>query len=145
MANIATALKEEIARVARKEIRTELEKLKAASTQHRSEIAALKKRVATLEKVVARLEKGAAARKKAKAATDKPVRVRFNAKALITLRQRLGLSGADMAALLGVSTQTIYNWEAEKSRPRQQQLEAFASFRGIGKREAAAKLRELEG
>jgi DNA-binding transcriptional regulator YiaG len=51
----------------------------------------------------------------------------------------------DMGTLLGVSAQTIYNWEGEKSRPRQQQMVAFASLRGIGKRQATAKLAELAG
>jgi DNA-binding XRE family transcriptional regulator len=51
----------------------------------------------------------------------------------------------DMGTLLRVSAQTIYNWEAEKSRPRQEQLAAIAALRGLGKREAAAKLEELAG
>jgi DNA-binding XRE family transcriptional regulator len=50
-----------------------------------------------------------------------------------------------MGALLGVSAQTIYNWEAEKTRPRQEQLVAFAALRGMGKRQVTAKLQELEG
>jgi hypothetical protein len=37
--NIASVLKEEIARVARKEVRSETENLKKASAQYRSEIA----------------------------------------------------------------------------------------------------------
>ena len=45
-----------------------------------------------------------------------------------------------MAALLGVSTQTVYNWEAEKSRPRQQQMAAIGAIRMMSKREAQAKL-----
>ena len=144
MSNLASALKEEVVRLARKEIRTETESLKKGSVQYRSEIATLKKRMNVLEKIVARLSK-TAAREKAKATPEKPTRIRFSAKGLITLRQRLGLSGADMGALLGVSAQTIYNWEAEKSRPRQQQLDAFASLRGVGKRQAAARLQELAG
>jgi hypothetical protein len=45
MPNIATALKAEIARVARKEIKIETEALKSASSRYRSEIAALKRQV----------------------------------------------------------------------------------------------------
>jgi len=105
----------------------------------------LKKRVAELEKTVSRLSRIAAAARQSKAASDAPARVRFSAKGLIALRRRLGLSAAPMGALLGVSAQTIYNWEAEKTRPRQEQLEAFGSLRGIGKRQVAAKLQELAG
>jgi hypothetical protein len=45
MPNIATILKAEILRLARKEVRSEVEGLKKASTLYRSEIAALKRRV----------------------------------------------------------------------------------------------------
>jgi len=143
MSNLATAFKEEIVRLARKEIRAETEGLKKAAALSRSEIATLKKRVTELEKVVTRLSKIATAVKRSKAASDAPTRVRFSAKGLAALRQRLGLSAPPMGALLGVSAQTIYNWEAEKTRPRQEQLAAFAALRGMGKRQAAAKLIEL--
>jgi DNA-binding XRE family transcriptional regulator len=55
----------------------------------------------------------------------------------------MALSGADMGILLDVSAKTIYNWEAEKSRPRQQHLAAIGAVRGMGKREAAARLKQL--
>ena len=57
MPNIASVLREEIVRLARKEMRSEMEGLKKTSAQFRSEIAALKRRVAALEKQVARLSK----------------------------------------------------------------------------------------
>ena len=57
MPNIASVLKEEIARVARKEVRSETENLKKASAQYRSEIATLKRRVTALEQQVTRLGK----------------------------------------------------------------------------------------
>jgi DNA-binding transcriptional regulator YiaG len=139
--NIAFVLKEEIARVARKELRVETEKLKKASAQYRSEIAVLKRRIASLEQQVGRLGKAT------KVSTPKPpeptTSLRFSAKGLTTQRQKLGLSAADMGLLLGVSAQTVYNWETEKSRPRQQQMAAIAAVRGMGKREAAARLAEL--
>ena len=143
MSNVASVLKDEIVRLARKEIRAEMEGIKKASAQSRSEVSALKKRVASLEKTVSRLSKSAAAGQKTKATPADASRVRFRAKGLIALRRRLGLSATDMGALLGVSAQTVYNWEAEKSRPRQPQLVAFASLRGLGKRQAAAKLEAM--
>jgi DNA-binding transcriptional regulator YiaG len=45
-----------------------------------------------------------------------------------------------MGILLGVSAQTVYHWEAGKSRPRQQQLIAIAALRKLGKRKALAQL-----
>jgi DNA-binding transcriptional regulator YiaG len=143
MPNIASVLKEEIVRLARKEVRAETESLKKASAHFRSDIAGLKKRVSALEKQLAHAEKKAAGKASSSAATAGATRTRFSAKGLATQRQKLGLAAADMGALLGVSAQTIYNWEAGKSKPRAQQLAAIASLRGMGKRKAKAQLATL--
>lgn len=145
MPNVASALKGEIVRLARKEVRSEMEGFKKTSAQFRTEIVDLKRRVGALEKMVSRLKKSAITSRKSKAAPDATKRVRFSAKGLSTLRRRLGLSAVDLGTLLGVSAQTIYNWEGAKSRPRQEQLLAIASLRSLGKRRAAAKLQELAG
>jgi len=136
MPNIASALKEEIVRLARKELRSETEKLKKASTAYRSEIAALKRRVVALEKQLVRVSKKSAVKEVPADVT----KVRFSAKGLAAHRQRLGLSAANMGTLLSVSAQSIYPWEAGKTKPRQSQLEAIAALRKMGKREAKAQL-----
>jgi len=145
MPNFASALKEEIVRLARKEIRIETEGFNKAKAQFRSETTALKHRVAVLEKQVARLSRKESKAQDANPNNGKEAKVRFRAKGLVTLRRRLGLSAAEFGLLAGVSAQTIYNWEAEKSRPRQQQIVALASLRAMGKKQATAKLGELQG
>ena len=55
MPNIATILKEEIARISRKQSRSETEQLKKASAHYRSEIAQLKRRLQVLEAQIKRL------------------------------------------------------------------------------------------
>ena len=46
---------------------------------------------------------------------------------------------------MGVSALTVYNWEHQKSRPQKAQLAALVAIRGIGKREALARLELLKG
>ncbi|MGA7950748.1 MAG: helix-turn-helix transcriptional regulator [Thiobacillaceae bacterium] len=138
MPNIASVLKEEIARVARKELRNETEKLKKASVRYRSEIAALKRRIVALEQRLA-----GKTRSSEQKITKQPAPLRFSAKGLKAQRQRLGLSAADMGALMRVSAQTVYKWEAGKSRPRQQQMAAIGVARRMGKREAQDRLEQL--
>lgn len=137
MSNIAAALRAEIIRLARKELRAATAKLRKASAQHRSDIAALKRRMAGLENQLSRrpATTGAAA-----AGAGAGARIRYSAKGLRAQRQRLGLSAADMGVVLGVSAQTVYHWESGKSRPRQQQMAAIGGVRNMGKREAAAVL-----
>ena len=59
---------------------------------------------------------------------------------LKTHRAKLGLSAKDYGTLVGVSGLTVYHWEAGKSKPRKKQLAALAAVRGMGKREALARL-----
>lgn len=144
MANIAVVLKDEITRLARRALKAELDALRKAGTSYRSDIAALKRRVADLEKGRKALERqvGAeAAPSKSTANGETPEKsLRFSAKRLRAQRKKIGFSAEDFARLLGVSAQSIYNWETGKATPRRQQLEAIASLRGIGKREALARL-----
>jgi DNA-binding transcriptional regulator YiaG len=143
MPNIGSVLKTEIARVARKELRGETLAQKKASAQYRTQIADLRRRVQALEQQVKRLGKAAARAAPAEAAAEEGrdgARVRFSAKGFAAQRQRLGLSAAALAKLLGVSALSVYKWESGKTRPRAKQVEAIATLRGMGKREAARRL-----
>jgi DNA-binding transcriptional regulator YiaG len=146
MANIASLLKSEISRVARKEVRAETAGLKKALSSSRSEIAALKRRALALESELRRLSKASSkASGKAAAAGDAaPARAqRFSAKGLVSQRKRLGLSAHECGLLVGASGQSIYNWEDGKARPRAKHLQALAALRGLGKKDAAARLSAL--
>ena len=140
MPNIANVLKQEIARVSRKEVRAETQALKKASAQYRADIAALRRNLAALEKQLGRL--GRVAAKKAPAETPaEPTGVqRFSAKGLLAQKRRLGLTAAQMATLLGVSVQSVYKWEDGKARPRVRHMPAIAALRAMSKKEAAARL-----
>jgi len=145
MANIATVLKSEISRVARKEVRAETETMKKAASTHRSDIAALKRRVQTLEQELRRLGKTAA--KAAPRASEEVAsgKIRFSAKGLASQRRRLGLSAEECGLLVGASGQSVYNWEAGSARPRPKLLPAIAALRSLGKKEAAARLSTING
>ena len=150
MPNIASILKEEITRLARKELRGETEKLKKASASYRSEIAGMKRRIVELEKEVARLHKAAAKAgltrtKHAAVDGEESASIRFSSKGLAKKREMLGLSAQAFGLLVGVSAQTVYNWEAEKSRPRKSQLAGIAAMRTMGKREAKKVLDGMKG
>jgi len=145
MPNLAATLKEEIQRLARKEIKAQTGTTKQAVTQYRGEIASLKRQMREQEKKIAFLETQEQKRLGQPQAAEESVEgVRFSARSVKAQRERLGLSAADYAKLVGVSGLTIYNWEQEKSRPRKEQFAALVAVRGIGKREALAKLKLLK-
>ena len=144
MANLAVALKEEIRRLARKEIKAQTGSTAQAVARYRREIAKLKRQVRELQKQFAFLEGQERKRlDQPQASNDAPEGARFSARSVKAQRKRTGLSAADYAKLVGVSPLTIYNWEQGKSRPRKEQLASLVALRGIGKREAQAKLELL--
>lgn len=139
--NIASLLKAEISRISKKEVRTELQALKKTTTKLRSDNAELKRRLADLERVVKQLSKGGAKRAPAAVAQEGAGTVaRFSGKGLAAQRKRLGLSAADFGKLIGVSGASVYLWEEGKTRPRATHMPGIAAVRGMGKKEAAAKL-----
>ena len=135
MANVASVLKEEIARVARKELKRETSLLKKASSAYRSEIAKLKRRVLELERQVRR---GPAKPIVTASSGHEAVAegTRFSGKSLASQRRRLGLSAAECGLLVGASSQSIYNWEEGKARPSARHLPAVLALRGLGRRAA---------
>lgn len=141
MANIASVFKTEITRLARKEVRSELEALKKASIQHRSAIAQLRREVAALQKELKqaqRMSKSTSVAKTGSQADDVPRR--FSATRLAAHRAKLGLSAASYGKLVGMSGATIYLWEQGRSRPNAEQLQRLAYVRSLGKRSAQEQL-----
>ncbi len=139
MPNLAALLKIEITRLARRELRASLAQSKRLQAQHRKHIAALRRQIAALEKGLAMLARQAKAKARFTANAEPP-KGRFVAKGLVSMRKRLGLSAADLGKLVGVTGQTIYNWEAKKGRPRAAQVEKLKELRGIGKRKVSVLL-----
>jgi DNA-binding transcriptional regulator YiaG len=144
MGNLGGVLREEIGRLSRREIRKAVESTKKATNQHRHSIAALKSQVAQLERqvaalvrTIARLQPAATAARGNGATTPK---LRFSPKGLRAHRARLGLSAGDLGKLIGVSAQSVYNWELGHSVPHSAQLAKLGPLRSMGKREAARRL-----
>jgi DNA-binding transcriptional regulator YiaG len=145
MTTLAVALKDEIRRLARKEIKEHTGSTAKAVARYRREIAKLKRELREQEKKISFLEAQERKRlEEPESAEGLEERIRFSARSVKAQRKKSGLSAADYAKLVGVSPLTIYNWEHGKSRPRKEQLAALVAIRGLGKREASAKLELLK-
>ena len=140
MANIATVLRSEIARVARRAVRTETEQLKKSASQYRGQIAELKRQVAGLQTQVTHLSKANGKTQPVAAPVDAST-VRFSPDKLKKHRERLELSAEKFAKLFGVTGQTVRNWEAG-TRPDMQYLVRIAQLRRLTKRHAHALVAE---
>ena len=145
MPNIAAVLKDEIRRLARREINQQIGKTRKAAVQYRKDITALRRQLSEQEKELVRLKRDIRQQQSETPAKDDPLGgIRFSSRSVKAQRRRLGLSAADYGRLVGVAGLTVYNWEHNKARPRQAQLAALVAIRNIGKREAVQRLAELD-
>ena len=149
MPNFALLLKEEIRRLARKEIKSSTDPLKKEIVRLRKTVRELRERIQSAE----RSGSGAPRRKQAVASdtseSDKRWvrKSRMTAQTIRELRERLRLSQAGLAKLLGVSMLAVYQWEHSEGtlNLRSKRREALLSVRGMGLREAQRKLEEISG
>ena len=140
MPNLATVMKNEIVRLARKEVRAEVVALRKAATSYRTDINALKRRVAALEKQFASLSKVSPPKQTEPADESQPIR--FSSKGFAALRARLNLSAAQMGQLLNASDQSVYKWE-RGARPRPNQLPKISALRKLSAQQVAGILESL--
>lgn len=147
MNTFSNAFRAEVVRMARKELKPELQGMRKAITGHRSEIAALKREVKALTsqlKATQRQVKATDAPKAhgmaEKATPKKSKQIQFDAKALIGKRAALGITQKQMAQLLGASSLSVYKWETGNVHPRAAQLERISEVLKLGKRKALALL-----
>ncbi len=101
MPNLASVLKDEIRRLARKEVRAEMRALKSASAQYRRDIAALKRKVNEHEREIVRLRKAAAKGPAVGSSADGGASTRFSPDWVAKHREKLGLSAADYVPASG--------------------------------------------
>ena len=143
MSNITAPMKSEILKLAHKELSNQVRGMKRVSAENKRDIATLKRIVSKLEQQVERGSGTVAEVRARHSDSEYRTYVRFTPKGLSSERKRLGLSADDYGKLVGVSGQSIYNWEQEMVRPRKNHLRSIATVRGIAKREARARLAKL--
>ena len=141
MSNIINTVKEEILRLADKQAAAQIGKAQQVAAHYRSEAIELRRLVKQQEKEIKYLKKQVQVEQPEDAQLEG---VRYSAKSVCSQRRRLGLSTEQYGKLVGVSPLTIHHWEIGKARPRRAQLMALVAVRGISKRDALAKLAELD-
>ena len=143
MANIMTALKAEISRTARKEVKAAIAPIRKPANTTRLTLADLKRRVAALEQENKRMA-ASLSKIPQPAPAEEPAKVKgwISGKGILSMRRKLGLSQETFAQLVGVSPNAVYNWERKSGmlRLRAKTQAAVMAARELGAREAKAKL-----
>jgi len=148
MPDIARVMREEIARLARKEVKAATEKLHKDNLQLKRTAAEHKRRIAKLERdnrqLLADAEKR---REQAVKVSDEEVEgARITAKMIQATRKKLGLSQAELAALVEVNPFTVFQWEHKEGRLafRGDTKAAIVEVRKLTKAEAAERLAAIK-
>jgi DNA-binding transcriptional regulator YiaG len=140
-------LRNEITRLARKEVKASVTKVHKPTVQLKHDVAALKRIVTALAKDNKRLS--AILDKVAIAQPTQPpeltAKARLTGKGIRSLRRKLRLSQAEFGRLICVTSQAVVNME-KKNGPlavRKVTRASILAIRGMGAREAKVKLDEM--
>lgn len=148
MPNIANVLREEIQRLAKRQVRKELGAVRRDHVRLKKIVADLRRQMAALDRTSRELVKKVTpvvAAKESEDVTEKAAKLRPTSTSLKKLRVRLGMTQVQFGKLLGVSGQAVVQWASKEGRVRMRQttLAALAGIQTIGKREAWRRLEKM--
>lgn len=142
MPDFAKAIKEEITRLAKKEV-------KKASGPLNNRIRSLSRTVSAQEKKIVRLEKTVNKQEKELrqaapvpevAPPEEVKKARISPRLVRTQRKRLKLNQGDFAKLLNVSVAAVRSWEQGRALPKEETMATFVAVRKLKTKEAWARL-----
>ncbi len=142
MVNMAKVLKDEIARLSRREVKKSASPLGKKMVVLSRTVSRQKKIIAELTKKIDRMEKlvGASQTTPSAAPVEEVKKARISPRLVKTQRKRLKLNQAGFAKLLGVSVAAVRSWEQGRSVPRGANLAVFVSVRKLKRSEAYDRL-----
>ena len=142
MPDLGKAIREEISRVAGKELRAAINPLNELIRSLEREVSELRSQIAGTQETTTKPSAQPSGNAKP-AAKNETAAVRITPASIKKHRKRLRLSQAQMGKLLGVSAITILNWEQGKSKPRAANREALGELRSMGLKDAELMLAGL--
>jgi DNA-binding transcriptional regulator YiaG len=146
VARIDVVIKDAIARGARKQVRQAVGPLRRDVRRLRVVVRELRARIAALREVAARWEASPASRSWEPAITEEEARAaRLSPRLIRKLRDRLDLSQAAVARLVGVSPAAVVQWEQGKATPTGRNRVQLVGLRRLGRRQARRLLSSLGG
>jgi DNA-binding transcriptional regulator YiaG len=145
MPNYTVVLNEEIARIARKEIKHEIAPLVKRNLELKKRVSALNKTVAELESKVAKLEKAVGFEEviEVQLSEEEVNKARVTPRYILNVREKYDLSRNQMAKLLNVNANSIYLWESGRATPRFEAKAKVIQLRDMGKRKVNELLNSL--
>ena len=145
MPNFMQDLKKEIARIAKRENKSDILSLAKKLAELKKSLIVQKKVSASLRDDLENLKKSAGMKTSTpQVPADVLAKSRLGGNAIKKLRGKLKLSRKLFGKLVGASQATVYLWESGKGKPRKDMKAKLIQLRRTGKREVKNMLKEIE-
>jgi len=145
MGKFEGVIKDEMVRLARREMKKSFVPLSRDVRSLKSVVSKLRKAVRGLQRFLAQRAKEAKGKTLLEVSPEEVKKSRFSPRLMKSLRKRLGVSQKEMATLAGVSVGAIYQWEKGAFDPRGEKRRVLVALRKLGRRDARRILEEKKG
>jgi DNA-binding transcriptional regulator YiaG len=143
MGKVESTIKEEIIRLAKREMRKVTVPLGKDVRVLKTTVSQLRKGVSSLQRFAARQESElSGSKKKLEASPEELEKSRFSPRLIKGLRDRLGITQKQLATLAGVTVGAIFQWEKGIFDPRDEKKSVLVALRKLGRREVKKLLEE---
>ncbi len=143
MGKLEATIKNEMIRLAKKEIRSTSVPLGRDVRLLKSTVSKIRKAVLVLERSAAQQQKELGKRKVALSATPEEVKKsRFSPALIRSLRKHLRISQKELAILSGVTVGAVHLWEKGKFEPGDEKKAVMVALRKLGRRDVRKLLEE---
>ena len=139
MSKFEDAVRAEVLRLVRKELRAQVAPLQKEVRELRRAFSQTRKQLAQIEKLTPKQAEPAAV-PALEASEEEISKSRISGNLIRSLRRRLGITQGQLATLVAVSLSAVTLWETNKRRPTGQNRAAIVALRKLGRREVARML-----
>jgi DNA-binding transcriptional regulator YiaG len=142
MGKLEGIIKDEIIRLAKREMRMKFVPLRRDVRSLRITASQLRKSVLSLQRFVSQQEKQKGPKPVPEVTPEDMRKARFSPRLIKSLRKHLGVSQREMAKLAGVTVGAVFQWEKGKYEPKDDKKKVLVGLRKLGRQNAKNLLAE---
>ena len=142
MGKLEGIIKDEIIRLAKREMRMTFVPLRRDVRSLKITASQLHKSVLGLQRVVSQQEKQMGPKPIPEVTPEDMKKARFSPRLIKSLRKHLGVSQREMAKLAGVTVGAVFQWEKGKFEPKDDKKKILVGLRKLGRQNARKLLAE---
>jgi len=142
MGKLEGIIRDEIIRLARREMRKSFVPLRKEVRSMRGKVSQLRKSVLILERFKSQQEKQMGRKGVPETTPEEIKKARFSPRLIRSLRKKLGISQKELAALIGVSVGAVHQWEVGKFQPKTAMKGRLAALRKLTRKDVKTLLKK---